>query len=105
MFGLRRPVVPPRAAAPGSLAVIHCPEAFTLEPGHRLRAARCLVCRQLIGGQAVTVIGVAALAGEACRCGGVVSDTFLVHAIHMPIGTRQLTAAIHRGLSCGQVHQ
>lgn len=105
MIHIRRPAATPRAAADGALAVLHCAEAFTLAPGHRMRAAHCLICRRLIGGQAATVIGVAALAGEACACGGVVADTFLIHAVHLPIGASQLTAAIHRGIQCPDSHE
>jgi hypothetical protein len=84
----------------GDIAVLHCSAAFTFAPGNRMRAARCLVCRELIGGQYTTVIGAAALAGDACDCGGVVSDVFLVHADHLPMDAEQLQAAIHRGLHC-----
>lgn len=105
MIRLRRPAAKPRAAADGTLAVLHCPEAFTLAPGHRMRAASCLICGQLIGGQPAAVIGVAALAGEACTCGGVVSDTFLIHAAHLPINSEQLTVAIHRGIKCPNSHE
>lgn len=101
---IRRTAGKPRSVATGALAVVYCPEAFTLEPSHRLRAAHCLICRQLIGGQPATVVGVAALAGEACTCGGVVSDVFLLHAVHLPIGDEQLTAAIHRGIQCPNSH-
>lgn len=99
-----RPADLPRAAAPGQLAVLHCAEPFTLTAGHRLRAARCLVCREVIGGQAVTVIGVAALTEDPCSCGAVTSDTFLVHAGHLPLLPGQLATALHRGLNCPVDH-
>ena len=101
---IRRTAGKPRSVATGALAVVHCPEAFTLDPGHRLRAAHCLICRQLIGGQPAAVIGVAALGGEACTCGGVISDVFLIHAVHLPINPTELQTAIHRGIQCPNSH-
>jgi hypothetical protein len=91
---------PPNTATPGDIAVVHCTEAFIFTPGNRLRAAHCLLCAELIGGEPATLIGAAALAGDACLCGGVVSDVFLLHAAHMPVDAPALQAAIHRGLHC-----
>jgi len=89
-----------RAVHDGEIAVVHCAEAFLFEPGNRLRAARCLMCGERIGGYPAAIIGVAALAGEACRCGGIVSDVFLIHAAHLPTDPDTLQGAIHRALHC-----
>lgn len=91
-------------ATDGSLAVCHSTEPFTLAPGHRMRAAKCLICHLLIGSGQAVLVGVAALAGSACRCGGVVSDLFLVHASHIPMDPDELAAAVHRGLACPVCH-
>ena len=91
-------------APDGSLAVCHSAESFTLMPGHRMRAAKCLICHLLIGSGQAAVIGVAALAGDACRCGGIVSDLYLIHATHVPMDPDDLAAAIHRGLACPVCH-
>ena len=91
-------------AADGSLAVCHSAQSFTLIAGHRMRAAKCLICHLLIGSGQAALVGVAALAGDACRCGGVVSDLFLVHATHMPMDPDDLAAAVHRGLACRACH-
>lgn len=88
----------------GHVAIVYCNEAFTFAPGHRMRAARCLVCAQVIGGEDATVIGAAALAGEACRCGGIVSDVFLAHAAHFPMPPAELQSVIRRGLECNNNH-
>jgi hypothetical protein len=93
-------MVMPHVDTSGHVAIVYCNEAFTFEPGHRMRAARCLVCRELIGGGSVAVVGAAALNGEACGCGGIVSDVFLVHADHLPMPPADLQAAIRRGLEC-----
>ena len=95
---------PVTEAAEGSLAVCHSAQPFTLAPGHRMRAAKCLICHLLIGSGQAVLVGVAALAGSACRCGGVVSDLFLVHASHMPVDADDLAAAVHRGLACPTCH-
>ncbi|MGH9622529.1 MAG: hypothetical protein ACRD45_22830 [Bryobacteraceae bacterium] len=95
------PMVAPTVDDTGHIAIVYCNEAFTFDPGHRMRAARCLVCREMIGGQSATVIGAAALAGEACPCGGLVSDVFLAHADHFPMPPAELQAAIRHGLECG----
>ena len=95
---------PAAEATDGSLAVCHSAQPFTLAPGHRMRAAKCLVCHLLIGSGQAVLVGVAALAGGACRCGGVVSDLFLVHASHMPVDADDLAAAVHRGLACTVCH-
>ena len=91
-------------AAEGSLAICHSAQPFTLVAGHRMRAAKCLVCHLLIGSGQAVLVGVAALAGSACRCGGVVSDLFLVHASHMPMDADDLANAVHRGLACTVCH-
>lgn len=94
------PVGPAAVVGDYGVAIVHCAEAFTFVAGHRLRAASCLVCGQLIGGQFATLIGAAALMGDPCTCGGVVSDVFLVHADHLPMDSAELQAAITRGLQC-----
>lgn len=88
----------------GHIAIVYCNEPFAFEAGHRMRAANCLICREAIGGQPAAVIGAAALAGEACQCGGIVSDVFLAHAEHFPMDPDALQAAISRGLHCTTQH-
>lgn len=94
------PMVMPHVDDRGQIAIVYCNEAFTFDPGHRMRAAKCLICAEMIGGQEAVVIGAAALAGEACRCGGLVSDVWLGHADHFPMPPAELQAAIRRGLEC-----
>lgn len=94
------PMVTPHVDDRGQVVIVYCNEAFTFDPGHRMRAARCLICGDLIGGLSAAVVGAAALMGEACRCGGIVSDVFLVHADHFPVPPAELQAAIRRGLEC-----
>lgn len=86
------------------VATVGCPESFTLGPAHQMRSAPCLACREPVGGEPVTVIGVAALAGPACECGGVVSDVFLVHASHLPLPQLKLQAMIQHALGCALPH-
>lgn len=88
----------------GDIAIVHCAESFVFAPGNRMRAARCLVCQEFLGDRSATIIGAAALAGQPCRCGGVVSDVFLVHADHLPMEPAGLQAALHRGLQCDAQH-
>ena len=101
---LSAPGGPVDEAADGSLAVCHSAQSFTLAPGHRMRAAKCLICHLLIGSGEAALVGVAALAGNACRCGGVVSDLFLIHASHVPMDPDDIAAAVHRGLACPVCH-
>ena len=102
------PAAPPplRAVADGEMAVlIVCREPFTFALGHPMRSARCVICLEKIGAQPATVLGAAALAGKACRCGGIVSDAFLAHAAHLPMPSADLQAAMTRGLRCNIVHE
>lgn len=94
------PMVTPNVDDRGQVAIVYCNEAFTFDPGHRMRASHCLICSECIGGEPAAVVGAAALMGEACRCGGIVSDVFLVHAAHLPLPPAELQAAIRRGLEC-----
>jgi hypothetical protein len=98
------PASPAYLAADGEIAIVHCTESFAFAPGNRLRAAGCLICGELVGHHSVAIIGAAALAGDPCRCGGIVSDVFLIHATHLPLAPEDLQAAIHRGLHCGARH-
>ena len=102
--GAPAPSDPADEAVDGALAVCHSAQSFTLAPGHRMRAAKCLICHLLIGSGEAALLGVAALAGNACRCGGVVSDLFLIHASHIPADVDDITAAVHRGLACPVCH-
>lgn len=95
-----QPMAAPHIDDRGHVAIVYCNEAFTFDPGHRMRAARCLICQQCIGGQPAAVVGAAALMGAACHCGGIASDVFLVHAGHLPMPPADLQAAIRRGLEC-----
>lgn len=84
-----------------SAVIFGTTEAVTFEPGHRMRAARCLICRDCIGGTRAVVIAIAPLIGEACPCGGIDSDAWLIHAGHLPMPPAELQTAIKRGLECG----
>ena len=94
----------PRMAIPYEVAVVYAADTFTFEQGSRMRTAKCLVCDQAIGGGAAAVVGVAALDGAPCICGGIVSDVYLVHADHMPLNPVALRTAITRGLGCDLQH-
>jgi len=91
---------PPVTVVEGDLAIMWSGAPFLFAPGHRMRAARCLVCTRLISGEPATVVGVGALAGSACQCGSIESDMFLLHVCHLPMPPAELQAAIHRGLQC-----
>lgn len=95
------PTGPSLLALPGEIAVVYCPDTFVFAPGNPMRDGCCLVCREIIGHRPTAIIGAAVLDGTACRCGGIVSDTFLVHAAHLPMEHAALQAAISRGLQCG----
>lgn len=97
----RRTARPPARVAvrDGELVVIHTADPFTFEPGHRMRAAHCLVCHQVIGGQLASVIGVGTLGGAACDCSAVHSELFLLHAAHLPLTPAQMETTIRAGLS------
>jgi hypothetical protein len=94
----------PRAVRDGDLAVVNSIEAFTLAAGHRMRAASCMLCHEAIGGKRVAVIGLAGLAGDACQCGGITGDLFVIHASHFPVDPQVITAALRAGVSCGLSH-
>lgn len=94
-----------RAAYEDEVAVVFCREAFTFEAGSRMRSAKCLVCDEPIGGRQAAVVGVAAVNGAPCLCGGIVSDVFLMHLDHMPINQATFEAAINRSLKCDLDHQ
>lgn len=87
-------------ALPGDIAIVHCAESFVFQPGNRLRAATCLVCKTMIGGEAAAIVGAAALAGEPCVCGGVASDVFLIHHTHLPLPEAVFRDVLRRGLEC-----
>ena len=91
---------PPAAVTGDTLTVCQSAQSFVFAPGHRMRAAKCLICHLLIGSGQAALVGVAALAGDACRCGGVVSDLYLIHACHVPLDPDDLAEAVHRGLAC-----
>lgn len=69
-----------------------------------MRAARCLICGDLMAARPVTIIGIAALDGDACRCGSVISDAYLCHAEHLPAATEVLQQAIQTALTCTLHH-
>lgn len=98
------PMTQPLTGEDAYIAIIYCNEPFRFADGHQMRAANCLVCGQPVGGETVTVIGAAALAGVACKCGGVVSDAFIAHAAHFPMPPAELHTAIRSGLECNQIH-
>lgn len=94
------PMVSPVITDDWHVGIVYCNESFTFAPGHRMRAASCLICRQTIGGEPASVVGAVALSGEACSCGCVVSDVFLTHAAHFPMPAADLRTALCRGLEC-----
>ena len=95
---------PVRVVNENEVAVMICMEPFILRVSHRDRAAPCLICRKMIGGEPATVLGVAALADPGCECGQVSADVFLMHAGHLPVDRDTLSRAIRRGLECGKIH-
>lgn len=100
----KKPHASPPSVTDGGLAVVYCAEAFSFNGGHPMRGSRCLICAQPVGGDLVTVIGVAALAGEACDCSRIVSDVFLLHAAHLPMDPPVLQVAIQLGMTCKRDH-
>lgn len=89
-----------RVADDGALAIVCCAEPFMLSNGHPMRGAPCLICRQLIGAEAVRLIGMTVLAGDACLCGSTVTDMYLAHESHIPVDAELLKAAVARALTC-----
>jgi hypothetical protein len=100
---MRRQAVP-RTVWTGDLAVVNSIEAFVLGSGHQLRGACCLLCAQLIGKRKVAIIGLAGLAGDACQCGAVCGDLFLIHAAHFPVDPQVIERALRQGMSCRTYH-
>lgn len=92
----------PQPAGQGTVALICGPDSFLFNPGHRLRAARCLVCGDLIGGQPATIIGAIPLDGEICTCSRIDSDMWLIHASHMPMTVSEIREAVESGLRCDE---
>lgn len=96
------PMVSPVIDNTGHIAIIYCNQEFTFTPAHPMRRTRCVICRDLIGGQPATVIGAAGLAGDACDCGAVISETFLAHAACFPLPAAELQAALTIALGCSR---
>lgn len=94
------PMVNPVITDDGHIGIVYCNEAFTFAPGHRMRAAPCLICQRAIGGEPASVVGAVALCGDACSCGCVTSDVYLTHAAHFPLPPADLETALHRALEC-----
>lgn len=94
----------PARVGRGDLAIISGSREFTLISGHPTRGAPCLVCREAIGGDPAMVVGLAALDGEACSCGTVVSDVYLVHSAHLPLTDALFITAISGALACATDH-
>src|SRR3981189_3718950 len=78
-------IKPPAVAGEFSVAVVQSEVAFVFTAGHRMRAAHCLVCDELIGGEPAVLTGAAGLAGGACphRMGG--REGFLAPAPPPPL--------------------
>jgi hypothetical protein len=93
LFRRRRRPVP--EAPDGQLVTNIGAAAFTLAPGHPMRSAPCVICRVPVLGHEVTIAGVTALAGQACSCGALPAEQFLMHAGHRPLRPGQLTDAAH----------
>ena len=94
----------PRTAIPYEVAVVHASDTFVFESGSRMRTTLCLVCNQAVGPHPVAIIGVAALDGAPCSCGGVTADVYLIHTSHMPVNPVMLRTAITRALGCDMDH-
>ncbi len=86
--------------APDQVVVIAHHGLYLFDPGHRIRAGKCLTCRQPIGDQAAVLVTVVSFAQELCDCSCVEGDTFLMHAGHLPMPRETLTAAVSRALHC-----
>ena len=94
------PMVSPVVDNTGHIAITYCNQTFAFTPVHPMRRAKCVICRDLIGGQPATVIGAVALCGDACDCGAVTSEAFLAHASHFPLPPAELQAALTIAISC-----
>lgn len=103
MDHLRRSALP-RTAHDGDLAVVNSIEAFVFAVEHPMRGALCVFCHLPVGTQKVAVIGLAALADDACDCGAISSDLFLIHAHHFPADPKQIEAVLRRAMSCQLRH-
>lgn len=99
-----RPASPTRVARVRDLVVVNSIEAFTLETGHPMRGAQCMLCHHLIGGDRVAIIGLGGLAGEACPCGAIPADLFLIHAAHFPVQPDVISTGLRRALTCRAYH-
>ena len=91
-----RKTAPPVAeiAEDGRVAAMTNPVPFTLAPGHPMRGGLCIMCRTLLGGEQIGVVGIAILAGQACSCGSVPAQMFLAHAFHRPFDAGRLLAQV-----------
>lgn len=65
-----------------------------------MRSTPCLICREAVAGEPIMVVGIAAFDGDACACGVIGSDVYLLHSAHLPLTYDTLTSTIDNALTC-----
>lgn len=78
------------------------PFTFTLDTVGSL--STCMICRTPAQDAPMTVAGVAAVEIGRCRCGWVVSDSYLIHAGHLPMTDTRLQHHLTRAMNCNILH-
>lgn len=62
------------------MIIVEAGAEFTLADGHPMRSVLCLNCRQVIGREKVTAVGLMVLAGSSCVSGCIGTFSSLIHA-------------------------
>lgn len=89
---------------PGQVVVTISPEPFLFPTGHPNRGVDCLICQTAIGGHPTVLVTIAVVSADICHCGGVVSETFVMHSMHGHPELAEMQAALGRGLQCPEFH-
>lgn len=87
------------------MAIIGTGYPLTFAPGHRMRAARCPVCQQLIAGRPATIVGFADIGKDPCRCRHIGAAAFLLHTDCSPEDEEDMAAIVEPFSVCEQPHR
>jgi hypothetical protein len=86
------------------MIIISTGYGVTFAAGHRMRAARCPVCQELIGGRTAMIAGFADLGKEPCGCRYIAAAAFLLHAGCSPQDQDDMAAIVEPFSVCEQPH-